>query len=230
MNIKPHLFLRTYKGDRDWLPYLFRSIAKHAPDVGITVVAPKGHDVGVAVDFAVNPVHGDGYVDQQYSKLMADTMVPKDTTHVVHIDSDCLLISGLDKLFTEGKPNLVHAPWDQVGDAKCWKGITDELLGFEAPFEFMRRMPLAYPIGAYARLRAHLAQKHGFPLSRIMGDIPGRHVSEFNLLGSFCWREHHDEFNWIEYPREPLPHLVAMQGWSWGGVEKARDEWEALLA
>ena len=230
MNIKPHLFLRTYKGDRDWLPYLFRSIAKHAPDVGLTVVAPKGHDVGVAVTIHTDPVHGDDYINQQYDKLHADLYVPEGTTHIVHIDSDCILTAPLDGLFRDGKPIMLHTPWEQVGDAKCWHPITERLLGFEAPYEFMRRMPLVYPTDVYSGLRWHLESEHKTFMRSLIGNVKGRNLSEFNLLGSFCWEHFYGEFCWINTAEKELPPLVARQGWSWGGVDRAKDEWEALLA
>lgn len=229
MNLKPHFFLRTYVGDRDWLPYLTRSLAKHAPDIGLTVVAPEGQNIGVPYQAAVTP-HSDDYINQQYSKLYADTFVPDDVTHIVHIDSDCLLTKSIGSLFVEGKPLMLHTPWDQVGDAVAWKEPTERLLGFEAPYEFMRRHPLVYPVEVYEALRDYIETRHKTSLFRLVSGVKNRNLSEFNLLGSFCYKFFPNRFHWINTSKEPLPEPVARQGWSWGGIEKVKDEWEALLA
>jgi|688.fasta_scaffold37157_11 hypothetical protein len=227
--LKPHILIRTYNKDRDWLVYCLKSIKKHNPELGLTVVAPEGHDVGCPATH-VPPVHQDGYVDQQHTKLRAIAYVPEDATHVIHIDSDCIVIGNLMDLFIDGKPIMLKTPWHLLDkDALAWHGVTQHYLGFSPEHEYMRRMPLIYPSRIYNDLTIYLEERHGF-MSEWFHKIDGRRLSEFNLLGAYADRFMPEEFHWIDTSKEPLPPLVVKQGWSWGGFAAMKDEWDMLYA
>lgn len=226
--IKPHILIRTYSGDREWLRYCLASIRKHEPEMGITVVAPTGHDVGCECVY-VDPVHHDGYVDQQFTKLHAHQFVPEGTTHVVNIDSDCILLGKISNLFVDGKPMMLKTPWEQIDvHAGVWRGITSHFLGFEPPFEYMRRMGLTYPVSIYQELSNYLVGRLG-PWNNWFPYIGNRRLSEFNLLGAFADKFMGDQFHWINTATDPLPPLTVKQGWSWGGIDHVREEWQAIL-
>ena len=209
--------------------YCLASIRKWEPDIPITAVAPVGHNVGCPV-IHVEPQNPDGYIDQQYTKLNAHLYVPPDTTHVIHMDSDCMMIGRLSGMFADGKPMLLKTPYSQLDDqAKVWQGVTAHFMGFESEFEYMRRMPLAYPIGIYAKVRDYLTERHG-PWEEWFPKIEGRRLSEFNILGAYAERFMPEEFHWIDTSKEDLPPLVARQGWSWGGLDAVRNEWKQLMA
>jgi len=222
----PHILIRTYEKDRDWLVYCLKSIKKHNPEIGVTVVAPEGHDVGYPTTH-VQPVHQDGYIDQQYTKLRAVAYVPEDATHVIHIDSDCLVIGDLMDTFIDGKPIMLKTPWELVGGGKIWREPTRKYLGFDPKFEYMRRMPLVYPTRIYNDLTIHLEKIHG-PIGSWFHNV--QRLSEFNLLGAYADRFMPEEFHWIDTSKEPLPPLVVKQGWSWGGFAAMKDEWDALYS
>jgi len=226
-NIKPHILIRTYEKDRDWLVYCLKSIKKHNPEIGVTVVAPVGHNVGYPTTH-VQPVHLDGYIDQQYTKLRAVAYVPEDVTHVIHIDSDCLVIGDLMDIFIDGKPIMLKTPWHLLdNEAQKWREPTRKYLGFDPEFEYMRRMPLVYPTRIYNDLTIHLEKTHGL-IGSWFHKIEGRRLSEFNLLGAYADRFIPEEFHWIDTSKEPLPPLVVKQGWSWGGFAAMKDEWDTL--
>lgn len=222
--LKPHILIRTYNKDREWLEYCLKSIKKHNPELGVTIVAPEGHDVGYPA-IQVPPVHQDGYIDQQHTKLRAVAFVPKDTTHVIHIDSDCLVIGNLMDLFIDGKPLLLKTPWEMIDSATIWREPTRELIGFDPPFEYMRRHPFVYPLKIYNELGVHLEKLHGdwgqwfYKLTKL---------SEFNLIGAFAERYMPEEFHWLDTSKDPLPPLKVKQGWSWGGFAAMKDEWDKL--
>jgi hypothetical protein len=227
--LKPHILIRTYSGDKEWLQYCLASIKKHEPNIGLTVVAPKGHDVGCEYVY-VDPVHQDGYVDQQFTKLHANLFVPEDTTHVVHMDSDCILIGKLSNLFIDGKPMMLKTPWEKIdSQASIWRGVTAMRIGFDPEFEYMRRMPLIYPISIYAALSNHLVEKLG-PWDKWFPAIKGRKLSEFNLLGAYADKFMAEEFHWINTSTDPLPPLTVRQAWSWGGLGAVKQEWDNILA
>jgi hypothetical protein len=226
-DIKPHILIRTYEKDRDWLVYCLKSIKKHNSEIGVTVVAPVGHNVGYPTTH-VQPVHIDGYIDQQYTKLRAVAYVPEDTTHVIHIDSDCLVIGDLMDIFIDGKPIMLKTPWHLLdNEAQKWREPTRKYLGFDPEFEYMRRMPLVYPTRIYNDLTIHLEKIHGL-IGSWFHKIEGRRLSEFNLLGAYADRFMPEEFHWIDTSKEPLPPLVVKQGWSWGGFAAMKDEWDTL--
>lgn len=238
--IKPAIFVRSYSGDFCWLKYCLRSIAKHAPDVPTLVVAPDfaGFDCAPRpnLEFRFCQVrHPRGYVDQQISKVFADSEIAQvfpETTHIVHIDSDTVLTGPVDPLFRDGKPCLLRTPYSELpSDARAWQRITEKHLGFDnISHEYMRRMGLAYPVSLYAELRRHLASLHGGWQSWI-DSIQGHEFSEFNALGAFA-HEHpkfHDDFVWVDTDKQDLPPLIVKQHWSWGGIDAHRAELEKLF-
>lgn len=227
--IKPHILIRTYQGDKEWLRYCLASIRRHCPDIGLTVVAPTGHDMGCECTY-VEPVNGEGYVDQQYTKLRANLYVPKDTSHVVHIDSDCIMLDNLDSLFVNGKPVILKTSYDLLENCPSliWRSIVFRYTQINPEFEYMRRLPLVYPIEMYEALDKFLTSIHG-PWHNWFHLITGRRFSEFNIMGTFADKFMNDKFYWLDTSKEPLPKLVVRQGWSWGGLDAVRREWDELL-
>jgi hypothetical protein len=133
-------------------------------------------------------------------------------------------------MMVDGKPMMLKTPYDQLDDqAKVWQSVTANYMGFNPDYEYMRRMPLVYPIDIYAKVRDYLTERHG-PWEDWFPKIEGRKLSEFNILGAYAERFMPEEFHWIDTSKEELPPLVARQGWSWGGLDAVRAEWKALMA
>jgi hypothetical protein len=226
-SFNPHFLIRTYNGDKEWLKYCLASLRKWAPNIPLTVVAPVGHEVGCPV-VHVEPKSPNGYIDQQYTKLHADLFVSDVASHVVHLDSDCIMINGLGEMFANEKPVMLKTPYSQLdGQANVWRGITAHYLGFDVEYEYMRRMPLAYPVGLYPKVRDHLISLHG-PFDGWFSKIDGHKFSEFNILGAYAERHMPEFFHWVDTSLQELPPPVARQGWSWGGLDASREEWEKL--
>jgi hypothetical protein len=234
--MKHAFFIRTYLGDVEWLPYCLQSLNKWEPEIPIFVVAPpKGFSLirTIAEGFGVTctevyPVHADGYVDQQWSKLHADIYCPAE--FITHIDSDCQLVAPLANSFRDGKPIMLKTPWEHLSDdARVWREITKSYLGFTPAHEFMRRNGLTYPRELYAYLRAYLASTMG-NMDEWFPAIKDRRMSEFNLLGAYAHQHWYDEFYWIDTSKETFPESIVNQAWSWGGLDKVKPLWETLLA
>jgi hypothetical protein len=180
-----------------------------------------------------NAVHPDGYIDQQITKLHADEyvkLVSPDATHVVHIDSDTVLLDSIDKLLTpDGRPYMLRTPYSELcNDARHWKAVTEKHIGHDVSHEYMRRFPLVYPIHLYAMVRAFLACRNG-GLQNWVNSIQARELSEFNLLGAFAYDSIPHEFEWIDTDKQEMPPLIVKQFWSYGGVAPFREELEKLL-
>jgi len=237
MDPTPAIFIRTYEKDFEWLTYCLRSLAVHAPEVPTVIVAPSFGDFDAPardnLHFRFCQVwHPDGYLCQQAEKLHADKAVGSlfpNTTHIIHLDSDTVLLDDLSSLFKDGKPLMLRTPYAELCEAaQAWKAPTEKHLGFPVSHEYMRRFPLTYPIGHYAKLRAHLVARHGSFMSWVQG-IEGRRLSEFNLLGAFAWEHAHDDFVWVDTDKQDLPPLIVKQHWSWGGIENHRAELEKIF-
>ena len=228
------ILLRTYAGDAEWLPYLFKSCEIHAPETPIIMVYPKKDHNRLAqfaerstASFKVYPHHKDGYIDQQWTKLHADEFCNSD--YVIHLDSDCVVLRSLDDLFVGRKPIMLKTPYRLMeGDSLTWRGVTAGYVGFNPDYEYMRRQPLVYPRHAYKAVRGFVEKVKG-PWHKWFPKISNRSLSEYNVIGAVCDKELHDDFHWIDTEFDPLPPLVVRQGWSWGGIDKVRAEWEALV-
>ena len=216
------IFIRTYDKDYEWLVYCLRSLRIHAPQADVNVVSPHGFPESIFstpnVRFWVVPSkhNEDGYVDQQITKLLADTYCSSE--YILHIDSDTVLIDDPQKLFIDGRPQMLRTPYAQVGEAIAWKSVTEKNLGWGVSHEYMRRLPLMYPRALYERLRIHLNITHTKTFPEWARAVPSHQLSEFNLLGAFAFEKMHDAFHWIDTEVDPLPSVVAKQHWSWGGI------------
>jgi len=233
--MNPVIFIRTYPKDYEWLTYCLRSIKKFAPDVPVFVVTsdplrPVLLEIQGPAATCMTAVeeHSDDYVGQQLSKLHADLYVfaSRKTTHIIHIDSDTVLTAPLDALFRDGKPIMLRTPYDKLPPEVPWKAPTEKHLGWGVSHEYMRRLPLVYPINLYASLRQHLINRAG-SWPKWVSSIEGRKLSEFNLLGAYAFEHMHNHFHWVDTDVDPLPPLVANQRWSWGGIGAHRAELES---
>lgn len=239
--MNPSILIRTHAPDIPWLDWCLKSCNLRVPDLPITVVCPEKDyaKVKLVTDpwdtplSGVAPFHKDGYIDQQWTKLNADHFCP-DASHIIHVDSDCVWADGWESLFKDGKPVLLKTPYTElVGDgAAAWQTITEESLGLPQPieFEYMRRHPLVYPTGLYAKVRRHMRGLRDGRLEDWFRGIANREFSEFNVIGAFADYYTPEDFHWIDTSKSALPGTVMRQGWSWGGMtDEVLKEWGELV-
>ena len=173
-----------------------------------------------------------GYMKQQIIKLHADDFCG-DADYIMHVDSDCVFHTKNkpSDYFIEGKPVMLMTSYEgptlKNDQAYCWKKITEDALGENVEYEFMRRIPLIYPIGLYKELRDFIISVHGKTITEYVEN--GGALSEFNLLGAYCWRYHRDKFYWINTDISTPPKEVLRQFWSYGGVSKNEKEIDKLI-
>ena len=229
------IFIRSYAKDFPWLSYALRSIRKFATGFREVVIAipdtedlPKASGVRVVKAKDVMP----GYMQQQATKMYADTF--SDADAFLFMDSDCMFTEPVtpETFQTDGVPNWLHTPWDKVGeDAKrAWGDVMKKCIGEEPPSEMMRRHPQLIPRWALQEFRGFVAKRHGVSLEYYIKSQPHGHFSEFNCIGFFLWLHHHEKINWIN-TEEFLPPTVLKQWWSHGGITpEIREEMERILA
>lgn len=220
------LFLRTYPGDYAWLPFLFRSLARHARGWRrLVVVTPTGNlyplvgvDPRLPIVYCNCSHYTDDYVGQQITKLRAEEYT--DADEICYLDSDLVLLKALtpDTLRApSGKLILETREWSESGQAlAAWFNVTKTLLGeVEPPFETMARHPFQYPTAFVTRVWDSVRRVMLFPNQKI---------SEFNLLGNYAYLYEPDLFEFrnvgaigdsIASPREGD---IVRQFWSRGGI------------
>lgn len=221
------IFIRSYRGDRFWLDYCLRSLKKFATGFKETlVVLPKGDEPHFqSTDFRGarvlwwDDLPGDGYMGQMHCKMHADQML--DSDFIYFVDSDC---------FTQGpatpsdcmsgnKPIQLLRHWEDVGDAKMWKPITERAVKFTPAFEHMALIPLMYHRRTIADARTYMESTHGQSLGAYIQGVPFRSFSEFNAIGAFACRFQPHLYDWrlADPTTDGVPRTIR-QHWSWGGL------------
>ena len=225
------LFLRTYDKDIQWLPFLFRSLCRHAqgfrtlivvtPETSIDAVAPvvlrfkpllliSDAVSRVTVETCDATTLADDYTGQQVTKLRAWKYSTAD--EVLYLDSDLVLIRDLDPATRAG---VIEArPWADADSAVCWRGITEQLLGLVTPYETMCRHPFQYPVQLVRRCYEHVGG-----VARLTQLPRGVHPSEFNLLGSYAHLVEHRPVTLVGDPAWQPDVIHAFR--SWDGITPA---------
>lgn len=236
------IFIRTYRGDREWLTYCLRSIHKFLTghlEVVICIPKPDAphfdlYNFHKAKVVWYDDIPGDGYVAQQECKLMADTMCSGD--HIMFIDSDCFVQTFLNVgsfMDARHRPVQLIRHWAEVGEAIMWQPIVTRALTVVPTFEHMAAMPLIYDRRTFPLLRAHIQNTHGASLREYISQVTNREFSEFNLLGAFSLRYTPSLYDWrmADPATDGYPRHIRQQ-WSWqpGGVDRHRAEYEEILA
>ncbi|HJX66269.1 MAG TPA: hypothetical protein VJ860_20210 [Polyangia bacterium] len=207
MKLVTDLFLITYPKDYDWIPYLFRSIARNVSGYDrLIVVVEEGEPSPLDILRAHGPRNWTversrrytgtdvvPYIGQSIEKLRAWEYTSAD--RVVIVDSDCVFARPVD-LATDpdagvARPVLLWRPWEEAGDANCWHDTTATLLGFEPPYETMCRHPFCFPTWMLHQLWEHMGGEEVLRASE--------RVSDFNLMGNFALAKHPEKFRAIRW-------------------------------
>jgi hypothetical protein len=238
------VFIRSYRGDFDWLIWCLRSLAKYLNDAHSVTIAVPTEDMVDATNISNlrtlhskvrvrvvpwTPVHSSGYIDQQVCKLHADLFCNAD--FITFVDSDTVLTRPFSvmELFGGGnKPKLPYTGYQHIydwadklkQDRVPWQRSTEEFIRGVVAYEFMRRQFLTYPKEVLGFLRVFCRDMHGYELSQYFSKV--NEISEFNILGAYSNAFHIDKFEWqnTEDPKiaQELSTFGAKQYWSWGKI------------
>jgi hypothetical protein len=232
--------------DFDWLTWCLRCIRKHCTGFsGITLAIPQ-RDAALLQPIANEhaqakggiPLHikmmmekpGKGMLTHMAAMGSAEEFVPKDTTHVIHIDADCMfkMPTTPGDYFENGKPVYLIRTWESLVDGKgavsdCaqWRSPTEHQLGFSTPWYTMCRLGSVFPIGYYPVYRKHIEAIHGKPYMDFMlsgkNDFPQNRM-DWTAMGAFAKHAMEDQFHWIDIGQQPPPKDRFMVYWSHGGI------------
>lgn len=223
----------SYDADLEWLKFQKKSFDKYCSgyDSYAVISYPEENKLlskwlnSESITHFINnscPKIKRGYMKQQWIKMTAD-LFSNNSDYIMHIDSDCVFHTNNtpETFFINNKPIMLMTPYDGPSLKNAgvpWQAITEKAFGRKVDFEFMRRMPLIYPTNIYKDLRDWFDENRDFSLLGYIED--GNDLSEFNLMGAYCWEYHRDKFHWINTEKEGVPDSYLEQFWSYGGVLK----------
>lgn len=236
--MKHSIFIKTYEKDLEWCKFGLLTLLRFAQGFHEIVIAGPPNcrapfEKRNGVVFSPTADKGNGYIYQQYVKMMADTMVTGDVVH--YVDSDCYFVRNFSPsdFMRDEKPILYVTPFSEVGTGNVWKDCTEKALKWECHFETMRRLPWLCPTALLPEFRKFIEQTHGtgfrnWALSKD-GSIQNA-LSEFNAMGNFFLKCYPDHFYVLDTTREPLPYNPCIQKRSWDGfTEEVRREIEGVM-
>jgi hypothetical protein len=115
------IFTRSYRGDVEFLPYLYKSIEKYCSAWGDVVLVVEDDDVELIkrvipswVKLCAEEHFTNGSIQHKYSKLTAELHTNKD--YIFHIDSDSIFTTtaSLSDLANESKPYLEYSTYKHL--------------------------------------------------------------------------------------------------------------------
>ena len=230
------IFIRTYSKDLKWLQYSLASITKFVTGYRNIVVCIPADQRELLNDFNLEnivtcPVYKDDYLGQQVSKLKADEYC-SGADYVLYTDSDCIFYRpfNVNDLFFEGKPIIYKTRYEKVGDAICWKSVTEKALNKkDIEWEYMRRQPLIYKAETIKDVRDYIELIHNRTLDDVVLSRPYRQFSEFNVLGAFAESFLVDQYHFHDTDYG-ITEPYLKQFWSWSNLtNEERKEIEDMI-
>lgn len=244
------IFIKTYYKDYPWLEYLLKSIKKFAsgfrdviivsepeypiPDSILTILPVKVFYEPFPKKSPTNPIHGIGYLWQQYIKL----------NWIKYSDADAVLVMDSDEIFTFrttpedfkmlGKFPWFYRSWDGIGDAICWKDPTEKLLKIEPKYEAMCITGFILQRETTIAFKNFICETH--KVKDFWDLIVNKNLStfsEFNAFGSFIYHYDRREYSQIliqSLDINKLHNITIRKSWSWGGLtEEEKIKRDAIL-
>jgi hypothetical protein len=115
------IFTRSYRGDIEFLPYLYKSVEKYCSTWGDVVLVVEEDDEDLIkkiippwVKLCVEEHFATGSIQHKYSKLTADLYTNKD--FIFHIDSDSIFTThaSISDLAIDNKPYLEYSSYEHL--------------------------------------------------------------------------------------------------------------------
>lgn len=222
------IFIRTYKKDIEWLDYCVRSIKKYCSSYrNLVIVYPEGEqECGKfsLTSFAASPINPDGYIDQQYSKLIADTYCKQDATHLLMLDSDCFAHDYISpKTYIRNDKILfpiTHKTSPQVSECQPFIKTCESILNCEVEYEFMRRQPFLLQTKDLKSFREWFDQTQSVDLKSYLSNCKkADSFSEYNLIGAYLYYiKKSDDYHFYDTDSGTCFYNPMLQSWSYGGL------------
>lgn len=238
--MKHGFFISSYAKDFPWLRCCLFSLAKFARGFNPPTVCVEAHEAAEARQICaqVNPEarvvvkdgrRGQGMMRAMLAMMSCDVLAPDNDVSWL-LGSDCIAFREFtpEMYCVDGKPAMLWNTYQEISSP--WGGDTSRVLGFDCPWETMRRLPLGYPKELFPRVRAHVesvAQRE-FEDFLYYFSIGGNKVSESNIMGGYAKKFMPELYTWLraspdcpEYVKYRGPDSDGiLQWWSWGGFDR----------
>jgi len=208
-DLKTSIITVTYDKDLEFVKYSLKSIDRFCSGYSENLIIVDDHDQDCkkTIDYldsveqkyivdrnAKNiPI---GYVRQQYMKYFMDEYLD-DSDYVCSVDSDNIF-NNYNKpscFFKNGLPVIGMQKWSDMPN-ESFKQCTNETLGFDSKYNFMRRMPLVYPLWLFKEVRDYIETEHNQSFLSYFENL--KYTSEYNILGAYAYKFHRNSFYWID--------------------------------
>lgn len=210
------IFIKSYQRDFKLLYYALKSITKNVTGYqNIILLIPKAEknlfdtrDLPERTLVHYVQEYGNGYLFQQVCKMNAYKYCNSD--YILFGDSDCIFTYpiNLQDFVTDDKPEILYTDYNKVGQAICWKQPTENLMGCEIEFEFMRRNANIYHKSTLENIC-----KWQPNLERIV--MESKRFSEFNLLGAYAFKHESKKYNFVNTDNWSFVPAKVEQLWGW---------------
>ena len=225
------IFYKTYKQDFEWIKYSLKSLKKHVKGYNkIIIIVPKEDEYlfnTTPFDLPENVFvkgvseYGTGYLYQQWCKISAHTY--SDADYIMFADSDCIFDHDIDlnDFIKEGNPEILYTDYLKVGDAICWKQVTEDFIKEPQQFEFMRRNCLIYH-------RRTLENVCNYEKNLEYIIMNSERFSEFNAIGAYAFKYEKEKYNFVNTDNWQYTQPKAKQYHSYTEIEKMKLEFPEL--
>jgi hypothetical protein len=229
--IDTQLLILTWHQDLNWLNACLRGVerywrASRPPFIVATpeceTIMPKVvSELGCQVKYVRQ--EGDSRFGQQYLKMIADTYVQADA--ILYTDSDCMFTRECtaEDFCIDGKPLVVTERYDNIlptaiePDRICLEGYrraAKSLIDYYPEHEFMRRHPFFFYRNSVTNLRKHIEHNAGTALEPAMRQFNSGQISEFNLMGAFCYNFERGRYYFTDTHEAPPQLIRQFHSWS----------------
>ena len=195
--------IRSYVGDIHWLIFCLRSLEAYGQIFrAVMVIYPDYEEAffksilndyrvsktGFRLNLVLLPereVIPSGYVQQMYSKMIADQF--SDADYFLYLDSDTILTreASWDDLFVGGKVKVLFKNWTEMSNPRhveFWKASTHAALDLKSEETFMVSGAPLYPRDVFIAVRNRVQQTH----NESMADyLMTRHCAKIQLPSEY---------------------------------------------
>lgn len=223
------IFYKSYSQDYKWLYYSLRSLIKNVKGYNKVIILIPENEKEL-FDTRVLPerteIHyvkeyGTGYLYQQWCKISAHRFSSAD--YIMFSDSDCIFDHEINvqEFIADDKPEILYTDYSKVGDAICWKEVTEAFIKEPMQYEMMRRNCLIYHTDTLKAI-----EKYEPNLEYII--MNGVRFSEFNAMSAYAWFHERDKYNFVNTDEWTYTDPKAKQYHSWSEFEKMIKEFPEL--
>lgn len=233
------IFIRSYIRDFAYLKYCLYSIEKYVTGYNKIIICVRSKDLR-ALNSEINTnkytvvtdhdfADSIDYLGQQYSKLHTDIWSNAD--YCMYVDSDTVFTEPCDikeSYFLEDKLIVLYDEWNNIGDSKCWMKCLN-YLNIISNYEFMRRMPIIFPVKILKQIREYISKKcNKIFIDACIHVYKNYKFSEFNIIGSYIYKYDRDSVTFM-LPKDNPKRNICKQFWSYGNKKLIISEMMKIL-